>query len=333
LRRVRQIVRHALELEPDAVILIDSGDFNYRVARGLKRAAFPAPIIKYVSPQVWASRPGRVVKIARVFDHVMTLLPFEPPYYERVRLPATFVGHPVTERVHLRGQGKAFRALHGFRDDAPVVAVLPGSRVSEIVFHLPIFAETVARLRRALPDLRVVVPTVRHIAGEVRKAVDTWPGHSVVIEGDAARYAAFEASNAALAASGTVSLELAQAGVPTVVAYRVGWLTGAIALRLMTVRHISLVNLVLGREAVPEFVQDRCRAELLAPAVLTLLTDGEARDRQTEALQEAVAALRVEGETPSARTAATVLEVMRAAQSAVAKRLAAATETSTGPNR
>lgn len=311
LNRIRRAVDHGIESTPHLAILIDSGDFNYRVARGLKRKGFKAPVVKFVSPQIWASRPNRVFGLAKVFDHVLALLPFEPKFYDRVNLPTTFVGHPVTERGTARGQGPAFRERHNIPGDAKLLCVLPGSRINEIHYLMPVFGETVKRLAQSFPDLHIVVPTVPNVAAEVKRAVTQWPKACVVTEGESAKFAAFDASDAALAASGTVALELALAGVPTVIGYKVGWLTAAIARRFITVPYGTLTNLLLEREVVPEFVQERCTPEALQASVTTLLTDPNARTTQINQLKEAVEMLRIKGQRPSERAAETVLTLMR----------------------
>lgn len=304
LARVDETAERAERLNPDAVVTVDSPDFNFRVARRLKGLGFP--LIHYVAPTVWAWRPGRARKIARFLNHLMALLPFEPQYFEREGLACTFVGHPVLESGAGRGDGRAFRAHHGIAPDATVLCVLPGSRRSETDELLAPLGDAVRRIARAVPGLRIVVPTLALVADKVHSAVAAWPD-TVVVEGEEAKFDAFAAANFALAASGTVSLELAMAGTPHAVAYRVNPATAWIARRLIRVRFVNLVNLVLDRAAVPELLQGACTGETLAEAALSLLRDASARAAQQDAFADALRRLGREEGAPSERAADVVL--------------------------
>ncbi|HEX3944405.1 MAG TPA: lipid-A-disaccharide synthase, partial [Rhizomicrobium sp.] len=298
----------ALSSRPDAVICIDSPEFTHRVATRVRRGNKQIPIINYVAPQVWAWRPHRAAKMARTFDLVLALLPFESALFETHGLRAPFVGHPVVERAaRIRG-GAELRERLGIPAAAPVLAVLPGSRISEIQPLLPVFRETVARVKQEVPDLVCLLPAVPHLAETIRALTNGWPVALRLLEGEAEKFAAFDAADAALAASGTVTTELALADVPMVVAYKGGWLSSRIARALIRVPHLTLVNILLGREAVPEFLQVRCRAELIAPCVVRLLKDADYRARQQRDLREAVRLLGAEGESPSLRAARVVLQ-------------------------
>jgi len=310
LRRIAETADTAQRLSPDVMVTIDAPGFSFRVGRRLPDRRFP--LIHYVAPTVWAWRPGRARKIAQFLDHLLVLLPFEPPYFEREGLPATFVGHPIIETAAGTGDGARFRAEHGIPADARLLCVLPGSRRTEVTKLLPVFGETVRLLAEARPGLRVVVPTVAGVEQQVRAAVDQWPGNPVVFRGDQVKHDAFAASDAALAASGTVALELAMARLPSVIAYKVQPLTAWIARRLIKVRYANLVNIILDRPAVPEFLQDDCRPALLAPAVLKLIDDPAESAAQRQAAAEAVRSLGQGGTPPSSRAAAVVLEVVRA---------------------
>lgn len=305
LRRVREASDFALKTRPDAVVLIDSPDFTHRIAQRLKRIDPTIRTVNYVAPQVWASRAYRARKMARYFDLVLALLPFEAPFFETYGLHATFVGHPVIERAARMTDGPEFRARHGIAPDAPLLAVLPGSRTSEIRFILPVFKEAVAKIAARVPGLVTVLPTVPHVAERVKEAVEDWPAPLYLIEGDAKKFAAFDAANAALAASGTVTTELALSGTPMVVGYKVGWLTYSLASLIMNVRYITLVNVLLDREAVPEFLQERCNPELLGDAVVKLFSD---KDSERADLDEAARLLGKGGERPSLRAARAILE-------------------------
>lgn len=313
LRRLAETEREARRLRPAAVVTIDAPDFCFRLAKRLRGAGIP--LIHYVAPSVWAWRPGRARKIAAFLDHLMALLPFEPPYFEREGLACTFVGHPVVESGADGGDGRRFRERHGIAPGAPLVCVLPGSRRSETARLLPVFAQALARLRATRPDLVAVVPVIGAVAGEVARAVTDWPVPATVVHERADKIDAFAAADVALAASGTVALELAMAETPAVIAYRVNPLTAWLARRLVRVSYANLVNLVLDRPAVPELLQGDCRPERLAAALDTLLADEAARRAQVEAGREALARLGRGGPSPGDRAAAVVLKVIAAASS------------------
>ncbi len=311
LKRIGQTVDHVLATRPDALVLIDSPGFNHQIARRLKRRGFTGVIVKYVAPQVWASRPGRAARIARFIDHVLTLFPFEPPYFETAGLAATFVGHPVMERPVSGQSGTDFRRARNIPPQATVLCVLPGSRLNEVHYLLPVFGDVVRRLARRMEALHIVVPTLPNVARPVKNAVQAWPVPVHVVEGENPKFAAFRASTAALAASGTVSLELALAEVPAVIGYKVGWLTAALARRFLLVPYITLINILMDREVIPEFLQERCRADLLTEAVSRLLEDKEARRAQLAGVRTALDMLRVDGMAPSRRAAHVLMEIVR----------------------
>jgi lipid-A-disaccharide synthase len=308
LERIRRTADDVARVRPDVLVTIDAPDFVFRVARRVRPLGIP--VVHYVAPTVWAWRPGRAARVARSVDHLMTLLPFEPEHFVRVGLPATFVGHSVVESGAGQGDGVRFRRAHGIGDEETVLTVLPGSRRGEVTRLLPIFGETVARLARRHSGLRVVVPTVPNVAPLVGPAVAAWPVPTLVVGGDAEKFDAFAASRAALACSGTVALELALAGLPAVVAYKVNPITAAIVRRLIRVPYVNLVNIMLGRMLVPELLQDDCTPERLEAAVGTLLSEGAARQAQIAGVRDVAAWLGAGGEAPSRRAAAVVLSVV-----------------------
>jgi len=307
LRRIREAVADARRKKPSVMVTIDSPDFSFRVAKQLKGQGFP--LVHYVAPSVWAWRPGRARKIARFLDHVLCLLPFEPDYFTVEGLDATFIGHPVVDAGG-RGDGAAFRARHGIAADAPLMLMLPGSRHSETSRLLPVFADTVARLAEQFPGLAVATPTVATVADAVRAAVDRWPVAVNVVEGDDEKWDAMAAAGAALAASGTVALELAVAGCPSVIAYRLSPASALFARRIIGVDYVNLVNLTLDRPAVPELLLEDCRSQKLVPAMAELLGNEAAREAQRQAYQQALAALGRDGASPSTRAARAVLGVL-----------------------
>jgi lipid-A-disaccharide synthase len=308
LKRVNKAVEFAVRTKPDVVVVIDSPDFTHRVAQGIKQTDASIRTVDYVAPQVWASRAYRARKMAQYFDLVLALFPFEVPFFEKYGLRAAFVGHPVIERAAKIQGGAALRARLGIDADAPLLALLPGSRTSEIRFILPVFRDTVKILAGKIPGLVTVLPTVPHVAAKVRAATGSWPTQLHIVEGEADKYAAFDAADMALAASGTVTAELALAHTPMVVGYKVGGLTFFLSKFLMTVTHITLINVLLQREAVPEFLQSRCTPENLAGAVETLFCDAVARNAQVEAMKDFGQRLGEGDEAPSLRAARVLLE-------------------------
>ena len=265
LRRVRDSADAVKAMRPDVVVTIDVPTFSFRVAKSLKGAGIP--LIHCVAPQVWAWRPRRARMLTRFLDHLLVLLPFEPPYFEAVGLPCTLIGHPIVEFGADKGDGADFRVRHGIPPEAPVLSILPGSRGTEVSRLLPVFGETLDRLVAEFPGLRGVVPVVSAVREEVAAAAAGWPMPITLVEGEAEKYNAFAASTAALNASGTVTLELALAKVPTVVADKLSPLTTWVGRRMVKVRYVTVVNLILGRELLPEYVQERCTPPLLAAAV------------------------------------------------------------------
>lgn len=306
LRRIGQIADDVRDLRPDVVVSVDSPSFAIRVARRLARD--PIPRVHVVAPTVWAWRPGRVHKFKRCFDHLLAILPFEPPWFERVGLPCHFIGHPVLEYgADRREEGRDFRADHGIGPDERLICVLLGSRRGEVTRLAAEFGKALKLFERANGAFRVVLPTVSAVADLVRDLTSGWPGQPIVVEGSAGKYPAMQASDIALAASGTVALELAIAGVPTVIAYRVAPLTAFIARRLIKVRYVNLVNILLDREVVPEKIQEHCRAEALALELQRLAgPDGVA---QIAALQPALDALGRGGVPPSTQAARLILSI------------------------
>lgn len=309
LKRIREITAYALAAAPDVIVLIDSNELSQRIAQRLKSRGFLHPIVKLVSPQIWGSRPNRIFKIAQAYDHILTLLPFEPAYYQKTSLPATYVGHLVTERSPRPGDGVKFRKIHNIPHDELLLAVLPGSRRSEIKLLLPLFMQTVELLAQTVSKFAVVVPTVPSVHDRVVEVLKTWPIHAVVVIAEEDKYAAFDASNIALAASGTVTLELAIARVPMVVGYKIDWLGAMIFRHLIMVRHITMANLILGQEIIPEFLQETCKPELMASALGKLIEDDTARNQQLAAFASVIDELTVEGEKPSVRAARAVLKI------------------------
>jgi lipid-A-disaccharide synthase len=312
LRHVRQTVAAIRAARPDAVVTIDSSGFTWRVAHGLRRHGERLPLIHYVAPMVWAWRAGRAKEMARWYDHMLALLPFEPPYFERVGLPCTYVGHPVIESGAAAGDAARFRAVHGLAPETLLLTVLPGSRAFEVRRLMPIFGAALRLAEATAGRLRVAVPTVETVAELVQSGVRDWPGNPLVLRGDEAKYDAFAASRAALAASGTVALELAMAGLPMTVAYRLSRATELLLERALKVRHVNLVNVILGRPLVTEHLGPDCTPERLAATLIELIRDERVRSAHRDGYDEAMQRLGRGQISPSRKAADAVLEIIAA---------------------
>ncbi len=311
LRRVKLATDFALRTRPDAVVLIDSPDFTHRIARAIKQRDPSIRTVNYVAPQVWASRAYRARAMARYFDLVLALFPFEVPFFEQYGLKAAFVGHPVIERKRRMTGGSGLRARLSIAPDAPLLVLLPGSRKSEIRFIFPLFRAAVELLAARIPNLVTVLPTMPHVAARVREAASGWPTPLHILESEDDKYVAFDAADVALAASGTVTAELALSRTPMVVAYRVGGLTWALVKRLIKTPYITLINILLEREAVPEFLQARADPAALADAVQRLFTDQAAATAQIAAMDDFAHQLGEGGEAPSLRAARVLLDFVQ----------------------
>ena len=311
LRRMRETVAAVKAARPDVVVTIDSPSFTLEVAGRLKGHGIP--LIHYVAPQVWVWKPWRAKQVAGYLDHLLTLLPFEPPYFERHGLPAHFVGHPVVESAPAE-------ALSEGGKGELCLAVLPGSRKAEVGKLLPVFAAVVRALAAKHPNLRVVIPTVETVADVVRAGIADWPLPVEVVRGAEAKAQAFARATAALAASGTVALELAVAGVPAVIAYRFAGFVGLMPISWTGAPYASLVNIIAKRAVQPEFLQRQCRAQRILPAVERLLSEPAARAAQRAAYLEVVAALTPPEGSPSRAAARRVLACIGEGKAASARR-------------
>jgi len=308
LRRIRETASAAIEASPDVVVIIDAPEFTHRVARRIRKERADLPIVDYVSPSVWAWRSWRAARMRAYVDEVLALLPFEPAVHARLGgPPCTYVGHPLAERRHwidaLDPHGLKERL--GLSDTRPVLLVLPGSRRSEITRLWSPFTATLRALRATGHSLDIIVPTVGSVRDLVVERVKHWPYRTHVIEDEADKFRAFKLARAALAASGTVTLELALARCPMVVAYRVDRLA-LLFRRLVKPPHFALANLVLGERAFPELMQESCVPEELAPALAALLGDTPERDAQLTALARVPEALST-GTPPAIAAAIRVL--------------------------
>lgn len=305
-QRVQDTVDHALAFAPDVVVLIDSWGFTLRVAKALRKAGSRARLVKYIGPQVWASRPGRAKTLAQTVDHLICIYDIETPYYAPFGLPCTVCGNPVANAPVKQGDGASFRASHALASDEPLLLVLFGSRPAEIQRLGDVFVETIARLQARLPGLRVatfIAPTVQDLMAPFVARI---PG-LIAVTDDARKEDLFNAATAALACSGSVTTELALQSTPMVVTYRVGAITWFIARHfLFHGEHVTLLNIAAEKGIVPEYLQHACTPENLVPAMMALLTDEHLRTQQT---QEQNAALEImgRGKTPAAEIAAGVV--------------------------
>ena len=315
LHLIRETVGAVMRAQPDMLVIIDSPDFTHRVAKRV-RARDPAiPIVDYVSPSVWAWRPGRARAMRAYVDHVLALLPFEPEEYRRLHgPPCSYVGHPLTEQLStLRPSVEEQKR----RNEAPpVLLVLPGSRRSEIRHHMDVFGEALDRLQTEGASFELILPTMPHLLEAVREGVRGWKVEPRVVVGEQEKRAAFRIASAALAKSGTVTLELALAGVPMVTAYRTGAVEAWILRRVIDVKSVILANLVVGENVVPEFLQQDCTPEKLSEALREILTDSPLRRRQVEAFARIGEIMSTGNQPPSVRAADIVLATLRKSRGA-----------------
>ena len=301
-RRMAEAAADALACQPAALITIDSPDFCLRVAALVKQSRPDLRTIHYVAPSVWAWRPGRAAKMARHIDHVLALLPFEPPYMQAAGMTCAFVGHPVVSEPLASPEECAVMAGEG-----PLLLALPGSRKGEVSRLCPVFGATIARLKARHPTLRVVLPTVRGVEPLVRDLTRDWAVAPQIITDAALKRAAFAMADVALAASGTVSLELAANDCPMVIAYDMNRLTLWLMRSAARVDTVTLVNLVSETRVVPEFIGARCQPDLIAPALEALLADSSG---QTQAMQVTMQRLGQGGDAPGLRAARSVLAAL-----------------------
>ena len=309
-KRVDEAVAHALAVEPDVMVLIDSPEFNHRVAKRVKAKRPNIKIICYVAPHVWAWRRGRARKMKAYFDAVMAFLPFEPDVFAaNDGPPCHFVGHPIIERLDALEPLPDFAKKHRLKARDVPLAILPGSRVSEVKALIPVFGQVLRYLDRRVENLRPIIPLVPHMVDTVRDKTADWPGKPIYVEDEAEKIAAFKLSRAALASSGTATMELALAELPTIVAYNMG-LMGDLLVRIMPVPSVVLVNLILDAPAMPEFLQERCDARLIGPALLDVIENDAVNAHYRSMLAGFRPAMQEQGEKPADRAAAFTLSLI-----------------------
>jgi lipid-A-disaccharide synthase len=330
LRRIRDTAQLVVATRPDALVIIDSPEFTHRVARRVRAVAPSIPIIDYVSPSVWAWRPGRARAMRSYVDHVLAVLPFEPRAHQRLGgPPCTYVGHPLLEQL---AQLRPSAEEEGRRlAEPPVVLVLPGSRAAEIRRLLAIFGEALGIVAGGRAPLEIVLPTLPHLREQVTAATASWPQRPRIVVEFEDKQAAFRVARAALAKSGTVTLELALAGVPMIAAYKVTRLEEFVIRRTVRLPSAILPNLILEENVVPEFLQRDCTPQNLAEALVPLMAESPQRRRQIDAFRRLDGIMRLdsrkgpdaisdgEAESPSRRAADLVL-AMATRSNAIAHR-------------
>jgi lipid-A-disaccharide synthase len=310
LRLIRATANAVTEASPDILVIVDSPDFTHRVARRVRARDPSIPIIDYVAPSVWAWRPGRAPTMRSYVDHVLALLPFEPEEYRRLGgPPCSYVGHPLTEQIGVLRPSVEEQKRR--RQAPPVVLVLPGSRRSEIRHHMAVFGEALGRLKAEGVAFEPILPTMPHLHEAVGAALTNWPVQPRVVIGEQEKRAAFRIARAALAKSGTVTLELAIAGVPMVAGYRTGGVEAWIMRRLIKVKSVILANLVVGENVVPEYLQQDCTAKKLSQALHEVLAETPLRHRQIEAFAKIDSIMSTGSQSPGLRAAEIVLAAMR----------------------
>lgn len=312
LRRIDQTVADIQEKKPDILITVDSPGFVFRVARKLRehwpKGSAGAPrFVHYVAPSVWAYKPGRARKLSQVYDQVLTLLPFEPPYFEAEGMQADFVGHPLVE-TSFSGDGVLFRTRHGIGADAKVVAVLPGSRAGEMRRHLPVLRETMVQLARQFPQAVTVMPCVPHLLEGIRRRTQGWPTRLLLVDQSQEKWDAFDAADVAIAKSGTVTLELALTKTPMVVMYKVHPLSAWLMRRMIRTQYVTLVNILEQREVVPELLQEEATTDRILREVRALLSKESVRQVQLKAFHAALTKLGLGARhSPSQKAAEAIL--------------------------
>ena len=311
LRRVSKVLKDIELKQPDILVTIDSWGFTGRIHQHLARKGSTIPRLRYVAPQVWAWRPGRAKQLSQWIHHLLALLPFEPKYFTPHGLPTTWVGHPAVESGFDGGDGLSFRNRYGIKTSQTVIGLLPGSRRSEVSRLLPVFSETIIRLSQNHSDIHIVLPTVEAVADIVSNRVQRLPVNGLtIVTHNNERRDAFAAMDVAIAASGTVSLELAVALVPHVVAYQVNVLSALAFRYLARTTRVNLVNILLGRDSIPERLQSQCSASVLSEDISILLKDESARVAQHSDFIEVRKQLSPSGKLPSHAAAEVIISLV-----------------------
>nr|QIM10250.1 lipid-A-disaccharide synthase [uncultured Alphaproteobacteria bacterium] len=311
LRRIKETVNDILRIRPDIVITIDSWSFGSRVQKALRRKKTGIPQLHYVAPQVWAWKKKRARTMYKYVDRLLTLLPQEPKYFTPYGLETTFVGHPVIESPVANADRETFRREHNIPEGKRIISVLPGSRHNEVASLLPTFIEAGKLLAAQYDDLFFVIPTVKTVEKRVKDIIKGCGLPLLVVEGSEDRHNAMCASTAAIAASGTVALELAIADVPHIIGYKVSKMTAFLAKRLLHIQFVNLSNILLGREIIPELLQDACTPENIAQYIKRFLNQDDLYRHQMEGLKKVRQVLGLGKQTPSENACDVILEMIK----------------------
>ncbi|MGM4886215.1 lipid-A-disaccharide synthase [Tardiphaga sp. 20_F10_N6_6] len=310
LKLITLATEDVLRARPDVLVIIDSPDFTHRVAKRVRQRDPSIPVVNYVSPTVWAWRPGRAKAMRAYVNHVLALLPFEPEAHRRLGgPPCTYVGHPLIEQIDALRPNAEEQARRETKP--PVLLVLPGSRRSEIRHHMATFGATLDLLQKQGTQFELILPTMPHLVEVIAEALKAWPVQPRIVVGETEKRAAFRIAHAAFAKSGTVTLELALSGVPMVTAYKAGSVEAWIIRRRITSSSVILANLVIGENVIPEFIQEDCTPEKLAASLQEVLADTPMRRRQIEALARLDGIMATGEASPSVGAANVVLATMR----------------------
>ena len=310
LKRIRQTVDNIKEINPDIVITIDSWSFSARVHKALRKSGLKITQLHYVAPQVWAWKKKRAKTMYKYIDRLLTLLPQEPKYFIPYHLKTDFVGHPVIESNVVHGDSEQFRLAHKIPQDKRIITILPGSRHTEVSRLLPVYLEAASQLLHKHPDLFFVLPTVKTVSSRVKEMVKDTKLPLILVETEKERYDAFKASSAAIAASGTVALELAICNIPHIIGYIVSPLTAFLAQKLLKIQFVNLSNILLGREIIPELLQERCKAGNICQYIEHLLNKDDLYEKQMKGFQKVREILGCGIQTPSQNAADIVLEMI-----------------------
>lgn len=308
-RRVRDMVAYIEAEKPDILITIDSRGYTYRVVALLKKRGIHRPrFVHYVAPSVWVYRPKRVFTAAALFDQLLCLLPFEPPYFDKVGLKADYIGHEIAWYWRERGDGVAFRQRHGIAANTPLLALFPGSRRGELKRMLPLFRATVEQLQATIPNLELLLLAPEYLRQKLQDETRNWPTKTHLVVNNDEKRDLFAAATAGLAKSGTIGLECALAGLPSVTTYTANPISVAIFRRIVKIKWFNLANILAGRMIIPELMQEDATPEKLHAALLPLLTSETARDNQKRELSQIAALLGAqESQSPSDKAAAIIL--------------------------
>ncbi len=310
LKRINQISQEIISMQPDLLVIIDSPDFTHRVAKKVRRLAPYIPIINYVSPTVWAWRPGRARKMRSYIDHLLAVLPFEPDVHLKLGgPPCTYVGHPLIKRLSELQPNEFEQAQRA--SSSPLVLVLPGSRRSEIYALMPIFGDAIASMSTKNPNFRFALPAVPHVRADIMKLIESWSVKPIIVDGEENKYIAFRQACGAMAASGTVTLELALAQIPMVTAYKVSKLEELFIRALANIKSAILPNIILNKQIVPEFFQENCNSKNISEALLLLIENATERNNQINAFKQVTELMQVKGSNPNEQAAKIILSIIK----------------------